>query len=145
MNTTTIQVPDMQTAHCQSRVKNAVGSLSGVTLNSIEAGSLTVSLENPEALKAVTDAVSKAGYTVGGTTSEAKNADGSFQFKTNINCGGCVAKVTPALNEASGIESWQVDTTNKDKILSVKSAGITQEQVMDTVKKAGFRIEPVEQ
>lgn len=145
MNTTTIQVPDMQTPHCQSRVKDAVSKLSGVTVDSIQAGSLNVTLENPEALKSVTDAVSKAGYTVSGTGSEARNADGSFQFKTNINCGGCVAKVTPALNEASGIESWQVDTTNKDKILSVKSAGITQEQVMDTVKKAGFRIEPVEQ
>jgi hypothetical protein len=33
-----------------------------------------------------------------------------LHFKTNINCGGCVAKVTPKLNETEGICHWSVDT-----------------------------------
>ena len=47
------------------------------------------------------------------------NEKETFAFKTNINCNGCVAKVTPILDTTDGIETWTVDTTNKDKILSV--------------------------
>lgn len=67
--------------------------------------------------------------------------DQIFKFKTNINCGGCVAKVTPFLNDAEGVCHWEVDITNKDKVLTVKSEGITQEQVIKSVQKAGFKIE----
>lgn len=65
----------------------------------------------------------------------------TLKFKTNINCGGCVAKVTPFLNEGEGICHWDVDTASKDKILSVHSEGITEEEVMQKVKEAGFKIE----
>lgn len=68
-------------------------------------------------------------------------SDKTLKFKTNINCGGCVAKVTSFLNDADGICHWEVDTTNKDKILSVHSEGITEEEVMKKVKEAGFKIE----
>ncbi len=69
----------------------------------------------------------------------------NLQFKTNINCGGCVAKVTPFLNEAEGICHWKVDTTDKDKILSVQSEGITPEEVIQKVQEAGFKIEMLNQ
>ncbi|WP_165023281.1 heavy-metal-associated domain-containing protein [Dysgonomonas sp. ZJ279] len=67
----------------------------------------------------------------------------TFTFKTTINCGGCVAKVTPVLNASKGIESWTVDTENKDKVLSVTSNGITEKEIIDTVQKAGFKIERI--
>jgi len=69
----------------------------------------------------------------------------NLQFKTNINCGGCLAKVTPFLNEADGICHWEVDTINKDKILSVLSDGITKEEVIKKVQEAGFKIELLNQ
>jgi copper chaperone len=62
------------------------------------------------------------------------------KFSLQDNCSGCVAKVTPALNEASGIAHWEVNTNSKEKILTVQSGGITQEQVMEVVKKSGFQI-----
>lgn len=68
-----------------------------------------------------------------------------FQFKTNINCSSCVAKVTPFLNDAEGVCHWEVDTNNKEKVLTVKSEGITEEQVIETVQKAGFKIEVLNQ
>mgnify|MGYP001607720344 FL=1 len=71
---------------------------------------------------------------------EKNNQD--LRFKTNINCGGCVASVKPHLDNADGIWHWEVDTT-KDKVLTVKSEGITQEQEIETVQKAGFKIEPL--
>lgn len=69
--------------------------------------------------------------------------DKNFQFKTNINCGGCVAKVTPFLNEAEGVCNWEVDITDKDKVLTVKSEGITEQEVMEIIQKTGFKIEPL--
>lgn len=66
-----------------------------------------------------------------------------FQFKTNINCGGCVASVTPHLDNAAGICEWNVDTNNKDKVLTVKTEGVTRDQVLDLIKKAGFKAEPL--
>lgn len=67
----------------------------------------------------------------------------NFQFKTNINCSGCVAKVSPFLNDAEGICHWEVDTASRDKVLTLKSEGITEQQVIETVQKAGFKIEPL--
>ncbi len=61
----------------------------------------------------------------------------TIQLKTNINCGNCVAKVSPFFNENPAIEFWAVDTQNPDKILTVKGQ-ITQNQVVELVKKAGF-------
>lgn len=68
-----------------------------------------------------------------------------FKFKTNINCSGCVAAVKPHLDNAPGITEWSVDTTGKDKILTVKTDGASKEQVMDTVQKAGYKIELINQ
>ena len=65
----------------------------------------------------------------------------TLQFKTNINCGGCVAKVTPKLNEVKGIKSWNVDTNNPNKVLTVEADGISDKEVKDAVSKAGFKIE----
>ncbi|WP_281226007.1 heavy-metal-associated domain-containing protein [Flavobacterium aquiphilum] len=69
------------------------------------------------------------------------NEKETFVFKTNINCGGCIAKVTPFLDNTNGIETWTVDTTNKDKLLSITSTGISENEIIDTVQKAGFKIE----
>lgn len=68
----------------------------------------------------------------------------TYKFKTNINCGGCVATVKPHLDKAEGIEAWEVDTTHKDKILTVKSADeMPEENIQNAVKSAGFRADPV--
>lgn len=66
-----------------------------------------------------------------------------YKFKTNINCGGCVANVTSALNETEGICYWEVDTLSNDKILTVKSEGISEDIIKNSVKKAGYKIESI--
>lgn len=65
----------------------------------------------------------------------------TFQFKTNIKCGGCVATVTPFMNELKGISHWEVDTNSSEKTLTVESVGISKEEIVETVKKAGYKIE----
>lgn len=68
-----------------------------------------------------------------------------FQFKTNINCGGCITKVTPYLEKTEGIGSWEVDTNNRDKILTVESAGAGADKIISVVKDAGFNIEQIDE
>ena len=72
-----------------------------------------------------------------------ENNNQNLQFKTNINCGGCVASVKPHLDNADRVCHWEVDTTNEHKVLTVKSKGITEQEIIETVQKAGFKIEPL--
>lgn len=67
-----------------------------------------------------------------------------FKFKTSINCGGCIAAVTPKLNSLEGIEEWSVDTANPDKILTINSVGASEEEIIETVKNAGYSIESID-
>ncbi len=67
----------------------------------------------------------------------------TYKFKTNINCSGCVAKVTPVLNENKDIKEWNADTANPDKILTVQTENLTAEQVKGIVNKAGYKAEKI--
>ena len=64
-----------------------------------------------------------------------------YQFKTNINCSGCVAKVTPSLNENPDIKEWNVDTANPNKTLTVQTENLREDEVKAIVQKAGFKAE----
>ena len=68
----------------------------------------------------------------------------TLQFRTNINCGGCIARVTPRLNETKGIVTWKVDTDNPDKILTVETETLSNEPIIEAVKKLGFQIQPLQ-
>lgn len=67
----------------------------------------------------------------------------TLKFKTNINCGGCIAKVTPSLNETIGQNNWQVDTQNPNKVLTVSGTQVSKDEVIKAVKTAGFKAEEV--
>ena len=66
-----------------------------------------------------------------------------FKFKTNINCMGCIAKVTPTLDKISEIENWEVDIRNKDKVLTVETQSLNQNEIITAVENAGFKIEKI--
>tara|TARA_R110002072_G_scaffold289032_6_gene455846 strand:+ start:1780 stop:1992 length:213 start_codon:yes stop_codon:yes gene_type:complete len=67
----------------------------------------------------------------------------NLKFKTNINCTGCLSKVSPQLNNEKGIEEWDVDLNNSQKILTVKSNSTSEEDIVSVVKKVGFNIERI--
>lgn len=66
----------------------------------------------------------------------------SLQFKTNINCKNCIRAVSGFLDEVEGLEHWEVDTKNPDKILQVQGA-MQMEAIVEAVEDAGFDIEPL--
>lgn len=66
-----------------------------------------------------------------------------FQFKTNLNCGGCVSKVKSDLDNAEGVCHWNVDTDNADKILTVSSKGISEDEIISLIATKGFKATPL--
>lgn len=64
-----------------------------------------------------------------------------YQFKTTINCGSCVATVTPHLNANPQIKNWNVDINNPEKILTVEVENLEQDEVKGLVEKLGFKAE----
>ncbi|BDC99251.1 heavy metal transport/detoxification protein [Persicobacter psychrovividus] len=64
------------------------------------------------------------------------------QFKTNINCGGCIDKVTPTMKQHFSDDQWSVNTDHQDKILTVETDKAAHE-VQQIVIDAGFKAEPV--
>jgi len=66
----------------------------------------------------------------------------SQKFKTNINCSNCLAKVSPFLNESEKVKEWSVDLDSEERILTIKSEDMSEEEVFRTVLKAGFIAKP---
>lgn len=66
----------------------------------------------------------------------------TLKFKTDIKCSGCIAKVTPHLNETVGEGKWEVDLNNPAKTLSI-TGGSDEASIKEAVKKAGFKAERV--
>ena len=64
----------------------------------------------------------------------------TLKFKTNINCTGCLSKVSPLLNQESEIKAWNVDLDNENKILTVETLALTAEEIKLIVAKAGFSV-----
>ena len=62
----------------------------------------------------------------------------TLKFKTNIQCSNCLSKVTPKLNDQSGINSWNVDLADPDRTLTVETENLEPEDIKKAVLKAGF-------
>ena len=64
-----------------------------------------------------------------------------LQFKTNINCTGCLSKVSPVLNELASIKNWEVDLKSEDRVLTIDSKTSNKEEIIQTISNAGFHAE----
>lgn len=63
-----------------------------------------------------------------------------IKFKTTIKCSGCLAKVTPFLNDEPTIEKWDVNINTPEKTLTVESNNGDTEQVIKAVEKRAFKL-----
>lgn len=64
----------------------------------------------------------------------------TLRFKTSLKCGGCIKAITPGLESMKSIDRWSVDLESPDKVLSVETSEDISDQVIDSVKKAGYVI-----
>jgi copper chaperone len=68
----------------------------------------------------------------------------TVKFKTTIKCSGCVATVTPYLNETVGANNWQVDLQSPEKVLTVNTDQKEKEQeVIKKLQEAGYKAEKI--
>lgn len=67
----------------------------------------------------------------------------TIQFKTNINCSGCLESIKPHLDSMAGISKWEVDLANLNKILTVEFEGITAHEIVQRGLMAGYKLEPI--
>ena len=62
----------------------------------------------------------------------------TLKFKTNINCGGCIATVTPYLDKVKNVSKWSVDTSTPLKILTIETEGTNPDEITEVMKTAGY-------
>jgi copper chaperone CopZ len=65
----------------------------------------------------------------------------TVKFKTTIKCSGCVATVTPGLNEAAGANNWQVDLQSPDKVQATDKDVATE--VIKKLQEVGYKAEKI--
>lgn len=63
-----------------------------------------------------------------------------LQFRTNLNCGSCVAAVAPFLDRDDAIDRWSVDTKDPRKVLTVEGDQVSQDAVRKHLDHAGFKV-----
>jgi len=64
----------------------------------------------------------------------------TLRFKTSLKCGGCVNAITPGLESLNQITKWSVNLESPDKELIVEAPEDISDQIIESVKKAGYQI-----
>lgn len=64
MKNVEMSIPDMQSTHCQTRVKAVVNGFEDVKVERLEAGKLTVSIGRDEIEEELVSAIARSGYKV---------------------------------------------------------------------------------
>lgn len=67
----------------------------------------------------------------------------TYLFKTSINCGGCLARVKPSLDNEKRIVSWEVDLEDPERKLKVVTDECKPSDIIDIVDNLGFEIEEI--
>jgi len=67
----------------------------------------------------------------------------SIRLKTTVKCNGCLATVTPFLNGLAGLTNWSIDLNDQQRILTAEISGISAEDVIAVIRKAGFNAEKI--
>jgi len=62
------------------------------------------------------------------------------RYRTNLNCGSCVAAVKPHLDGDPAIRRWSVETSDPNKVLTVEGENVSAEAVERHVADAGFKV-----
>lgn len=144
-----LSIRNLKNAYCISTVSFAVLNTSGAYLLAVMPGMMIVSYEPlVTSLEKIIRTITQLGYKVKKIvqhTSLTQILDSmkTLKFKTNIKCAGCLAKVSPNLNETAGEDNWEVDIQTPEKILTVASDDMDEDTIVSAVKEAGFNAERI--
>ena len=66
----------------------------------------------------------------------------TLKFRSNINCENCIRKVTNFIEAIENIDTWEVDTVNPDKILTIEgNDDLNSKVIVEIIEEAGYSVE----
>ncbi|MBK9450796.1 MAG: heavy metal transport/detoxification protein [Bacteroidetes bacterium] len=66
-----------------------------------------------------------------------------MKFKTNIKCDGCIATVTPILDQAVGAGNWSVDLSSPWRLLTISQIEISPEVIKTGLATVGYQADEI--
>ena len=131
-------VPEMDCPSCAGKVENSVRKLDGITAvdPQVTTGTLSVSYEGDRTTQdAIAERVEKAGYTVenlGETTT-------TFTVP-EMDCPSCAGKIENALDELSGLSSYDTQPTTGKVIATYDATSLSPSKIEDAIESAGYEV-----
>lgn len=63
------------------------------------------------------------------------------KFKTTAKCAGCVKTIGARLSAVMADNQWSIDLASPDRILTVTADNVSDNEILNKVRAAGFKIE----
>ena len=129
---------DVNSAHCALRVEKALHNVPTLAAATVTLSSHVANLEagtSAQAVREGVDAIRHAGYNV---------ATERHRFSTTgITCAGCANKAGDILNKLPGVVSATADHVTRTADVEVVQGTLTQEDLLNALRPAGYGLLPV--
>ena len=138
VETLTVSVPEMDCPSCAGKVENSVRKLDGITAvdPQITTGTLTVSHDPEETTPdAIADRIERAGYTV-----EHRDETTATFTVPEMDCPSCVGKVENALEQPSGISTYEAKLTTGTVRVTYDADSLSPSRIVDAIESAGYEV-----
>jgi len=140
MNNTTISLPliDVNSAHCAMRVEKALHGVPTLEQAHVDLDRHLATVPSAASAQSLHHAVAvirQAGYNV---------ATEHHRFSTTgITCAGCANKAGDLLNKLPGVVSATADQVTRTADVEVVQGALTQEELLNALRPAGYGLHPV--
>jgi copper chaperone CopZ len=139
-----LDISNLKDGYCISTVTLSVLNTPGAYLMVVLPGIMVISYEPMvTSVDKIITSVTRLGYKIKklvqqDSLTQILASMKTLKFKTNIKCAGCLAKVSPNLNEIAGEDNWEVDINTPEKTLTVISDEADERSIIFAVNEAGF-------
>jgi len=144
-----LDISNLRDGYCISTVTLSVLNTPGAYLIAVLPGIMVISYEPlVTSVEKIITSVTRLGYQIKkivqqNSLTQILTSMKTLKFKTNIKCAGCLARVSPNLNETVGEDNWEVDINSLEKILTVVADDVGESSVIFAVNEAGFTADSI--
>lgn len=144
-----LNISNLKNGYCISTVTLSVLNTPGAYLIVVLPGIMVISYEPlVTSVDKIIASVTRLGYKIKklvqqDSLTQILASMKTLKFKTNIKCAGCLARVSPNLNELAGEDNWEVDIKTPEKTLTVISDEVDEASVIFAVNEAGFTADSI--
>jgi Cd2+/Zn2+-exporting ATPase len=131
-------VPEMDCPFCAGKVEKSVRKLDGITAvdPQVTTGTLSVSYERSRTTPGdIVERVEKAGYTV-----ENRGETTATFTVPEMDCPSCAGKIENALDDLSGLLSYDTQPTTGKVVLTYDATTISPPDIVDAIERAGYEV-----